>query len=457
MKGYKMKLLKMSIIIIIMTIVTLGLIKFFSGSTEFSNPVEKDTTILPSDRPLEFIVATDLHYISSDIVEKGPMFESMYVNSDGKQTNYITEITDAFINDVIVQNPDGLILSGDLTFNGEKNSHEELIQKLDIVKKNGIPVYVIPGNHDINNYNAVGFKEDSIYPVDNITAKDFQNMYQRFGLEDAIYQDNKSLSYVAEVSEDSWLIMLDSNKYENNSLVMKSETAGAIRQESIDWLETVLAAAEKKGVTPITVMHHNLLKHNALLNSNFTIDNGEEITELFHRYKVKANLSGHIHAQHIASNKSTNSILYDIVTSSLSVYPNQYGVVNYLPNEEINYQTKPVNVEEWALENGSQNSDLLRFKEYSNEFFYSSSYRKTINDLTTFELPKSEMEIMAKTLAGFNKSYFSGTMHLSKDEIVDSEGYKLWENTDGHFLRKYLDSVLLHPVKNENSLTIPLR
>ncbi|RCW63153.1 metallophosphoesterase [Saliterribacillus persicus] len=452
-----MKILKSFFILVIITIVTLSVFKYFLGTTEYSNPAEKDTTILSSGTPLKFIVATDLHYISSAIVKDGPMFERIYVNSDGKQTNYITEITDTFINEVIVQNPNGLILSGDLTFNGEKKSHEELVQKLEKVKKNGIPVYVIPGNHDINNYNAVGFKEDSIYSVDNITEKDFQNMYQQFGLGDAIYQDYKSLSYVVEVSEDSWLIMLDSNKYVNNNSVMKSETSGAIRQETFDWLETVLVAAEKKGVTPITVMHHNLLEHNTLINTNFTIDNSEEVTELFHRFKVKVNLSGHIHAQHIASDQSKNNFFYDIVTSSLSVYPNQYGVLRFLPNEKISYQTKSVDMEESARENASKDRKLLHFEDYSYEFFYSTSYNKTINDLSMYELPKSAMESMAETFAEFNTSYFSGTINLTKDQLLNSEGYQLWKNTGSHFFRKYIDSVLLYPVKNENSITVLLK
>ena len=41
-----------------------------------------------------------------------------------------------------------LILSGDLSFNGEKTSHEELAGKLFKLQEQGIPVLVLPGNHD---------------------------------------------------------------------------------------------------------------------------------------------------------------------------------------------------------------------------------------------------------------------------------------------------------------------
>ena len=93
-------------------------------------------------------MATDLHYLSPSIVERGEVFEKVYLGGDGKQMNYMSEIPDAFIEDVIKQKPDGLILSGDLTFNGEKKSHEELAEKFKKVEKSGVPVMVIPGNHD---------------------------------------------------------------------------------------------------------------------------------------------------------------------------------------------------------------------------------------------------------------------------------------------------------------------
>lgn len=108
--------------------------------------------------------------------------------------NYISEILDAFIADVIKQRPDGLIVSGDLVFNGEKISHEELAMKLRKVEKNGIPVMIIPGNYDINNFYASGFKKDSTYPVDFIELEKFKELYEEFGLRQAVYQDPHSFS-----------------------------------------------------------------------------------------------------------------------------------------------------------------------------------------------------------------------------------------------------------------------
>ncbi len=67
-------------------------------------------------------------------------------HGDGKVTNYIWEITDAFVEEVLNERPDAVILSGDLSYNGEKASHIELAEKLSKIEDAGIPVLVIPGN-----------------------------------------------------------------------------------------------------------------------------------------------------------------------------------------------------------------------------------------------------------------------------------------------------------------------
>ena len=48
-----------------------------------------------------------------------------------------------------------LILSGDLTNNGEKESHIDIAEKLKEIEKNGTAVYVIPGNHEGENVSFV--------------------------------------------------------------------------------------------------------------------------------------------------------------------------------------------------------------------------------------------------------------------------------------------------------------
>ena len=98
------------------------------------------------NRPTKILVATDIHYLSPSLNDHGACFEKTILNGDGKALAYIDELTDAFVEQVIREKPAALILSGDLTLNGEKQSHLDLAQKLRSITDCGIPVLVLPAN-----------------------------------------------------------------------------------------------------------------------------------------------------------------------------------------------------------------------------------------------------------------------------------------------------------------------
>lgn len=58
--------------------------------------------------------------------------------------------------------PDVLLISGDLTKDGEREGHEALAGILErFEEETGAQVYITPGNHDLNNSNAMNFNTDS--------------------------------------------------------------------------------------------------------------------------------------------------------------------------------------------------------------------------------------------------------------------------------------------------------
>lgn len=111
------------------------------------------------------MLGTDIHYFSDSLTDGGPCFQEMVEYGDGKVVTYIDQITDAFLDEVVKLRPDALVLSGDLTLNGEKASHKDLAEKLHRVENNGIPVLVIPGNHDINNRQAARYEGEERLPA----------------------------------------------------------------------------------------------------------------------------------------------------------------------------------------------------------------------------------------------------------------------------------------------------
>ncbi len=405
------------------------------------------------DDSLRLILATDIHYLSPALIEKGELFDRMMSIGDGKQMNYIGEITDAFLDTVITEHPDGLILSGDLTFNGEKKSHEDLAKKLKKVKKAGIPVYVIPGNHDIQNFYASKYKKTSLEPAESVSATEFDQIYSSYGREDAMVKDEDSLSYIAEVSKDLWLFMLDTAKYEDNSLAHPSEASGRVRDTTYRWMETYLEKAKEGGITPIIVMHHNLLQHSILFDG-YTVDNNVRFINLFQKYNAQLVLSGHMHIQAIDSKTTNGQTVYDIATSSLAVYTNQFGVVKFVPGEGLYYETQPVDIDAWAIKTKQKDKNLLEFEKYSHDFFSTNAYNKVVNRLEEGVSPE-EAKLMAETFAWVNPYYFSGTANTIRQEVMKSEGYHLWVEKEGLRSREYVMSMVDGVKEDDTKLFIP--
>ena len=75
-------------------------------------------------KPVSFWVATDIHYLDKGLQDGGQAFQTYVSGGDGKQLPYIDEITEAFVNDIEQKKPQFIILSGELTNNGERSSYE---------------------------------------------------------------------------------------------------------------------------------------------------------------------------------------------------------------------------------------------------------------------------------------------------------------------------------------------
>lgn len=168
----------------------------------------KSAHLPPVKEGARIAVATDLHYLADRINDRDEYFMKMVENSDGKTTEYCREITEGLVNSVIELSPDALILAGDISFNGEKFSHEELAEILKRVKNAGIQVLVLPGNHDLYNERAYAFSGKYIYGVENINESTFEEIYWDYGYKRAFLRDEASLMLypirfgVVDVNED---------------------------------------------------------------------------------------------------------------------------------------------------------------------------------------------------------------------------------------------------------------
>lgn len=353
------------------------------------------------------IIATDLHYLAPELTDHGDFFQRMLENGDGKSLEYCEEIVDAFVNDVIEQKPDALILSGDLTFNGEKLSHEALAEKLQGIRSAGIPVFVMPGNHDLDNYLAVSYEGDSYTQAESVTAQQFSEIYRDFGYDAAYARDKHSRSYMAKLSPELCLLVVDVNG---------SKIPGSIREETLDWVRRQLAAAERRGMRVLSVSHQNLLQHSPLFSTGYVMYRNDKLLELLEQYDAICHFSGHMHTQHITQSENG---LTEIVTSSLMVTPLQYGVLR-LEGKTCQYEARQVAV-----------SDEIAA--YARDFFWETAYGQALEALGTDD----DTDHLAAYFADMNSAYFGGRMDTVE---YDTDELKKWKEQDS-FLPGYLESM----------------
>ncbi|MBC1664240.1 metallophosphoesterase [Listeria welshimeri] len=419
------------------------------GCSSASDKTEKITAPIEKDQDLSIIETTDVHYFAPSLTDNGAAFKQYVAAGDGKQLAYSDEITDAFLEDVEAKKTDVLIISGDLTNNGEKTSHKELAKKLAQVEKAGTQVFVVPGNHDINNPWARKFEKDKQLPTDTITPTDFSKIYGDFGYKDAISSDDFSLSYLAAPSSKVWLLMLDTAIYKTNMQQGTPTTEGGLTTGTLDWVKECSALAEKNGAKLIPVMHHNLTNHSDVIQRGFTINYNQQVIDTLTAGNMEFSLSGHIHTQNIRTAKSTDGKeITDIVTNALSVYPHKYGNITYsAKNKNFTYQSQKLDIESWAKEHGKTDKNLLNFDKFDYDTFYNSGYDKAIMDLMTSDAYKtysqSDKEKMADTMGLNNMYFFAGTAPPK------SAGMALWDSAPNSFLKDYVLNTS-NPPKNSN-------
>ena len=378
-------------------------------------------------------VASDLHFIAPELTDHGAYFTKLIADADGKATAYCDEIVQAFVQEVLAAAPDALILSGDLTFNGAKRSHEELARRLAPIREAGIPVFVIPGNHDLNNRSAASFSGDSYTRVQPTIREDFTSIYADLGFSAALARDYSSLSYVAEVAPDLRVIMLDVNT---------ESPTNTVSDNTLRWLETQLQSAQQAGARVISVSHQNIFAHSSLLYRGFMINNADKLRRLYERYGVSLNFSGHIHMQHT---KVSEAGLLEIASSSLAVSPCQYGVVT-LTGREGSYRTRPVDVAAWAKAKGLANPDLLAFPEYAAAFFSAKSLRQEDSAAS------DEQRAITRYMAHVNAAYFAG-----RTDLIEQNPSLAAACTAGDtFFSQYIASILGEPPLNHTELDFTL-
>ena len=311
------------------------------SSLKFISPQETIAEFRYPD--ISFAVISDAHIYNLSLGTTGKAFEES-MNSDRKLMLDSVDLLDYAIKTILDSDARFVLISGDLTKDGELINHRLMAEKLKTFRDAGIPVYVVPGNHDINNPDAVSFSGDSTSPVPSINAEEFAQIYGDFGYNAAIMRDDNSLSYVAEPVQGLWLLALDDCRYRENKPGKHEIVSGKIDQKTADWIGTALQEAYKRNKAVMVMMHHGIVeswKGKAKLHPDYLIKGFKDFGKFLASWNVKFAFTGHYHAQDVTRGDFGDKFLYDIATGSLSTAPCPIRFVE-IKNNAVNIHSETI-------------------------------------------------------------------------------------------------------------------
>ena len=358
----------------------------------------------PQDMNLRIAVMSDLHYLSPDMIADTEDFEHAF-NSDRKLLKESSSVLREMLERVRADKPDILLVSGDLTKDGEQECHAALAKQLQQLQQDvpGLKIYVINGNHDIRNYNAKNFNtaDGKAVPATRTEPEDFKQIY------DFVYSDptviatftpaegNKAggLSYVARPVEGLTVIAMDTCRYSSDNTSNgddEHETSGAISADLEKWVIEQTAAAKARGDLVIGLEHHGLVPHfdvQPTILPMYLVNGYERIAQEYADAGMSVVFTGHMHAVDIAAmTTAAGNTFYDIETGSALTYPCPIRFVDLRrstvggeTNTYMSVSTKthigPIHYTDPATGVAYVIDDLT---EYAREFGFSTDMLKTV-------------------------------------------------------------------------------
>ncbi len=321
--------------------ILLSVLMVFSLASVSASAAEKNALVIT--------VANDLHYnkqyseySGTDYAEK----DFSQVPSSGQLRIESELIIDTFFEEFKNSDSDILLLPGDLVDIGTKEEHTDFSLKLKSLESTGKRVYVVPGNHDY---------------YGGVKPEEFASLYADFGYNEALAKDTASASYVVDLDSEYRLLAVD-------SCTPGSGEAG-INEERKTWIKEQAEKAQKDGKKLVSMMHHNLLDHfifGQILHPGAFVDSSLGLPELYAQYNVRYNFVAHTHAQDIKAYTGKNGVtVYDVLTSSLNLYPLPYRTVAL--GEEVKIRTEHITEVDMSSKQGiiSENNLALASEDFS--------------------------------------------------------------------------------------------
>lgn len=250
-----------------------------------------------------------------------------------------------------------LLITGDMTLNGEDGSHRFVAHQLQRLHDFGICTLVIPGNHDLyNSWASLARHSDGI-PAQAIDRETFRQIYDKCGYSDA--DAVMGLSYVRRLGQHLAIICLD-DALDDGGKTYYSD--GALDNATIEWMKQQADVLRSEGRVVIAAVHHHVIPHhrheaslassrmlNATPGNNYGITN-DQIQLALADAGISYILTGHYHAHDvqratILDTQGQPHTITDIATGALASGGNYMRtLICHAADERIEVSSTRINV-----------------------------------------------------------------------------------------------------------------
>ncbi len=443
MRNYFIKLLKNNKFLVF----SLLLINSCSENNSVVEPVNTGTTIA------KIAVFSDPHYFDPSLFSNATEFQENVGEYSRKMFAESNAILQSTINEINKENVSIVLITGDLTKDGALISHQKFAEHLKKLETSGAKVYVIPGNHDINNPNAKSYTDNNSTSIANISSDQFAEIYSNYGYKDALYRDPNSLSYVAQPTDDIWIIGMDACQYDNNLANGYPETGGRFKHETYEWIKSKIKEGIAKNKTLLGMMHHGLTEHftkQSDLFRPYVIEDFTKVRYEFASLGLKVVFTGHFHAQDIVQFQSGYNFIYDVETGSLVTWPVPFRIIELTSNNFLKITSD-------FITKINYDTGGLAFQDYAKNYL-TNGMPKLIKSflMNDYSLSEANTEIVAPLMTDAIIAHYAGDENPTQE--TQNKIQQLTGNNDPTIqkIAAGLTLIWLDLIPRDNDLTINL-
>ena len=287
-------------------------------------------------KPFKFYLVTDTHYFEPSLGCSGEAYED-YMKNEMYCLAESSDIVRATFKKIAEDKEiDTVILPGDLSKDGEKESHKSFVKELQKLKDAGKKVFVITAGHDYND-NPRGYDGKDFVPVEGTTLDELFDLYRDFGYSEALSIDRQTLSYVARVSDGVRMIAFNCDS--------TGDLKGQIDERLQAWAKEQIDEAKKDNCFIFAICHYPIIPSVPVFDliNDAHVRNWRQVASFLADNGVNLALTGHMHIQSINEFYSENGNKFvDICTSCLVGSPAKYRIITLENEETVKVETVPV-------------------------------------------------------------------------------------------------------------------